>query len=123
MLETNDILPIKVNLKELNNNLKLYVLSDVHLGDANVDIKSLEKILNFIKNTPECYCVLLGDILNTALKNSKSDIYSETLSIMDAQKLALKLLEPIKHKILAMTPGNHENRVWREVDEDLSLWS
>lgn len=122
MLETNDILPIKVNLKELNNNLKLYVLSDVHLGDANVDIKSLEKILNFIKDTPECYCVLLGDILNTALKNSKSDIYSETLSIMDAQKLALKLLEPIKHKILAMTPGNHENRVWREVGVDLSLW-
>lgn len=118
----NEILPIKTKLETDGNNLKIYVLSDAHLGDANADIPTLKKIINFIKETPECYCILLGDILNTALKNSKSDIYSETLSVMDAQKLALELLTPIKDKIIAMTPGNHENRVWREVGVDLSLW-
>lgn len=118
-----EIVPIKVQLNNLKgNNLKLYVLSDMHIGDANADIPTLKKIIQFIKDTPECYCILLGDILNTALKNSKSDIYSETLNIMDAQKLALELLSPIKNKIIAMTPGNHENRVWREVGVDLSLW-
>jgi len=44
------------------------------------------------------------------------------LSLSEAQKLALELLLPIKDKILAMTPGNHENRVWKEVGVDLSLW-
>lgn len=117
-----EIIPIKEKLKLPGNNLKLYVLSDMHIGDANADISTLKKIIQFIKDTPECYCILLGDILNTALKNSKSDIYSETLNIMDAQKLALELLSPIKDKIIAMTPGNHENRVWREVGVDLSLW-
>lgn len=107
---------------ELGNNLKIYVLSDLHLGSKEADITTLKKIIDFIKNTPECYCILLGDILDTALKNSKTDIYSETLSLMDAQKLALELLSPIKHKVLAMTPGNHENRVWKEVGIDLSLW-
>lgn len=119
-----DLVPIKYTQRkeDLSNTIKLYVLSDMHLGDANADIDTLKKIIAFIKDTPNCYCILLGDILNTALKNSKSDIYTETMSVMDAQKLALELLTPIKDKILAMTPGNHENRVWREVGVDLSLW-
>lgn len=116
-----EIKPIKINLEE-NNNIQIYVLSDMHIGDANADLPTLKKIIEHIKNTPNMYVILLGDILNTALKTSKSDIYSETLNVMDAQKLALQLLLPIKDKILAMTPGNHENRVWKEVGVDLSLW-
>lgn len=121
MIENNEIVPIKTKLN-IDNNLKLYVLSDVHLGSAEADLSALKQIIQFIKDTPECYCILLGDILDTALKNSKTDIYSETMSIANAQKLAVELLTPIKDKIIAMTPGNHENRVWREVGVDLSLW-
>ena len=116
-----EIKPIKINLKE-DNNIQIYVLSDMHIGDANADLPTLKKIVEHIRNTPNMYVILLGDILNTALKTSKSDIYSETLNVMEAQKLALELLLPIKDKILAMTPGNHENRVWKEVGVDLSLW-
>ena len=121
-MENAEIIPIKIDLPNSGNNLKLYVLSDVHLGSPQADIEVTKKIISFIKDTPDCYCVLLGDILDTGLKNSKTDIYSETLSIADAQKLAVELLTPIKDKIIAMTPGNHENRVWREVGVDLSLW-
>ena len=120
-METIEIIPIKVKLN-IGDNLKLYTLSDLHLGDVNCDIPTVKKIVDFIKNTPEAYVILLGDILNTGLKNSKSDIYSETMNLMEAQKLALELLLPIKDKIIAMTPGNHENRVWREVGVDMSLW-
>lgn len=116
-----EIKPIKINLEE-HNNIQIYVLSDMHIGDSNADLPTLKKIIEHIKNTPNMYVILLGDILNTALKTSKSDIYSETLNVMEAQKLALELLFPIKDKILAMTPGNHENRVWKEVGVDLSLW-
>lgn len=116
-----EIKPIKINLEE-DNNIQIYVLSDMHIGDANADLPTLKKIIEHIKNTSNMYVILLGDILNTALKTSKSDIYSETLNVMEAQKLALELLLPIKDKILAMTPGNHENRVWKEVGVDLSLW-
>lgn len=116
-----EIKPIKINLEE-DNNIQIYVLSDMHIGDANADLPTLKKIIEHIKNTSNMYVILLGDILNTALKTSKSDIYSETLNVMEAQKLALELLLPIKDKILAMTPGNHENRVWKEVGIDLSLW-
>lgn len=121
-LEQAEITPIKIQLGDIGNNLKIYVLSDMHLGDPHADVPTLKKIVDFIKNTPECYCILLGDILNTALKTSKSDIYTETLNVSQAQKLACELLMPIKDKILAMTPGNHENRVWRETGVDVSLW-
>lgn len=117
-----EIKSIKVKLDTIGNNIKLVAISDVHLGDSNCDVEKFRGVVNFIKNTPDCYCVLLGDILNTALKNSKSDIYTETLNVAQAQKLALEILTPIKDKILAMTPGNHENRVWREVGVDVSLW-
>lgn len=117
-----EITPIKVKLETKRNNIKIYVLSDVHIGAPECDIKTLKKVVETIKSDPNFYVILLGDILNTALKNSKSDIYSEVLSMSDAQKLAVELLTPIKDKIIAMTPGNHENRVWRETGIDLSLW-
>ncbi|WP_300924653.1 metallophosphoesterase [uncultured Clostridium sp.] len=122
MIENTELIPIKTNLINIGNNLKLYILSDLHIGSAEADLNTLKQIIQFIKDTPECYTILLGDILDTALKNSKTDIYSSTLNIADAQKLAVELLTPIKDKIIAMTPGNHENRVWREVGVDLSLW-
>lgn len=117
-----EITPIKLELPADSNTIQLYVLSDTHLGDPNTDIKLLEEVTDKIKESPDMYVILLGDILNTAIVNSKSDIYSETLNVQQAQELALKYLLPIKDKILAMTPGNHENRVWRSVGVDISLW-
>lgn len=121
-METQEITTIKTNLLTEENNIKLYVLSDTHLGDSCCNIQKIKEVINFIKDTPNCYCILLGDILNTALKDSKSDIYSETLNVQQAQELALELLLPIKDKIIAMSPGNHENRVWRLTGVDISLW-
>lgn len=116
-----EITPIKVKLQTEGNIIKIFPLSDLHIGSAECDIKLIKETIEFIKNTKDCYVILLGDILDTALKNSKTDIYSETLSLADSQKLAVELLTPIKDKIIAMTPGNHENRVWKEVGIDLSL--
>ena len=123
MANVQELVPIKCTLPEsVKNNFQLYVLSDCHIGDANCDMEVLTKIVDTIKNTPTMYCVLLGDIMNTALKASKSDIYTETMNVAQAQQKALELLSPIKDKILAITPGNHENRVWREVGVDITLW-
>lgn len=122
-MQNQEITPIKCELPQtLGNNIQIYVLSDVHIGDPHCDMEVLKQIVDKIKNTPEMYCILLGDILNTALKTSKSDIYSETMNVAEAQKKAIELLYPIRDKILAMTPGNHELRVWREAGVDISLW-
>ena len=122
MEQQDEIIPIKVKIENEENYLRLYVLSDLHIGDSLCDIKKIKEVVDFIKKDRNMYVILLGDILNTALANSKSDIYSEVMNISEAQKLAVELLSPIKDRILAMVSGNHENRVWRETGLDLSLW-
>lgn len=117
-----EITPVKIELPKNFNNIKLYTLADLHIGSAECDVDLIKKTIKFIQDTPNMYVILLGDILDTALKNSKTDIYSEVMSIADSQKLAIELLTPIKDKIIGMTPGNHENRVWKETGVDLSLW-
>lgn len=117
-----EIKNIKVKLQTEKNEFKIMVLSDLHIGDQSCDLKSIQKAIDFIKNDANCYCILNGDLVNNALKDSKSDIYSEKLTMYEQQQLIIKLLEPIKDKILVISPGNHENRTFKSVGVDITLW-
>lgn len=97
-----------------NKQFKIVVIGDVHVGDALCDIKLFERTIKYIAETPNCYCILNGDLMNNALKFSKSDIYQATMSIEEQQEFLIKSLMPIKDKILAMTTGNHERRTSRD---------
>jgi predicted MPP superfamily phosphohydrolase len=99
---------IKLNVP--NNNFQLMVLGDIHIGDPLCDLQLVKNTIKYIKETPNCYVILNGDMINNALKTSKSDIYTETMSIEDQQDLLIELLEPIKEKILFICSGNHEYR-------------
>ena len=52
-------------------------------------------------------------MMDTAIANSVGDTYGAKLQPMEQLKLCVKLFEPIKHKILCIVPGNHENRVYK----------
>lgn len=73
-----------------------------------------------IKDDPFGLCICNGDLLNTATRTSVSDIYSEQLSPMQQMAAAVKLLEPIKDKIIAVTAGNHEQRIYRTDGIDIT---
>jgi len=79
--EQQQITPIKIKLKSKKNNIKLYVLSDMHIGDANCDLNTIKSIIKFIKDTPECYCILLGD---NSVGNSISIAYAKENQHLDA---------------------------------------
>ena len=101
-------LTIDLNIK--NNEIQIVPLGDLHIGDEFFNLKKLENTIKYIKNTSNCYTIFNGDLINNALKTSKSDSYKEQMTIEDQQDLLIKLLTPIKHKILYMTQGNHEYR-------------
>lgn len=89
----------------------IFPLGDMHIGDAYSTKGELIRIINKIKEMPNAYCILNGDIVNNATRNSISDIYSEQIvSPMAQVMMALELLEPIKDKIISVTSGNHELR-------------
>lgn len=100
----------KIRLKGNSNCFQLMVLGDMHIGDELCDLQLIKNTINYIKHTRDCYVILNGDLINNALKTSKSDSYKEQMTIEDEQDLLIELLAPIKDRILVMTTGNHEYR-------------
>lgn len=111
---------IRADLPGDIEHIEIHPLADLHIGDAQCEYKRILEELEYIKNTPNAYCVLDGDLMNTAVKNSVSDCYSESISPMEQIKHCVGLFEPIKHKILAVCGGNHEARVYRETSLDMT---
>ena len=93
-----------------NNTFQLMVMGDTHIGDECCDLDLIKDTIDYVKNTKDCYVVLNGDLINNALKTSKSDSYKEQMTIEQEQDMLIDLLKPIKNKILVMATGNHENR-------------
>ena len=110
---------INVNLGKELKELRIIPISDVHLGDKLTNYKLLKEVLQIIKDTPNVYTILNGDLCNTALKNSKSDVYVDEMSPMEQINYLIDLLEPIKHKILVIGTGNHEQRIAKETNIDV----
>lgn len=110
---------IKRDLEKNIEKLTIIPISDVHIGDKTADIKAFKQVLERIKNEPNTYTILNGDLCNVALKNSKSDVYSDELTPMEQVIQVINFLEPIKDKILVMSNGNHEDRITKDTSIDI----
>ena len=94
--------------------IEIHPLADLHIGDRLCDWQMIQERIEYIAKTPNAYCILDGDLMDTAICNSIGDTYSaDPVSPMDQLKLCVKIFAPIKDKILAVLPGNHENRLYR----------
>ena len=93
--------------------IEIHPMADLHIGDSNCAYKEILERIEYIKNTPNAYCILDGDLMDTAIASSIGDTYAANLQPMEQLKHCVKIFEPIKDKILAVLPGNHENRVYK----------
>lgn len=109
---------IKHDLGRDVDSVTILPISDIHLG-SRLDMKALKSAINTIKTIPNVYTVLNGDLTNNAIKTSVSDIYSEEMPPERQLEVLYDLLEPIKHKILGVTPGNHDLRTYRLTGIDI----
>lgn len=100
--------------------VNLYTLADLHVGDSHTVYSEIERRIQEIAQDPYGLCILNGDLMNTALKNSVSDIYGETLKPMQQINQMVEMLQPIAGKIIGITTGNHENRVYRNDGVDIT---
>ena len=95
--------------------INIYPVGDVHIGSKECDVSLFKEWIEMVRQDPFGYSVIIGDMMNMGLKNSKSNVYEETLSPMEQKELCYELLNPIADKILAGCSGNHEYRAVREV--------
>lgn len=111
--------PIKIDLSKDIQELRIHTFADWHIGDASCDMDEIHKQIDEVKNDDCAYCILNGDLINNATKTSVSDCYSATLSPMGQLETLIELLTPIKHKIIAITTGNHERRTYKSDGIDI----
>lgn len=118
---------LRINLNDMDSkfeaieDIEIYFVADVHIGDPLCDLKLLKETIKHIQTGENRFCILNGDILNTATKNSVSFDY-EGLSPMEELRLAIDLFKPLAEagKILGVTKGNHEKRVSKETSIDVT---
>lgn len=110
----DDFTLIQSKFEDLDH-LNIYTVGDVHLGSKECDLELFQAWVEMVKNDPNGAVVIIGDMMNMGLKNSKSNVYEETLSPMQQKELCYELLKPIADKIIAGCSGNHEYRAVKEV--------
>lgn len=111
---------IKIDLPSDLRSIEIHPLADLHIGDMSCDFKAILDELDYIKRTPNCYCVLDGDLMDTAIASSIGDTYASTHNPMEQLQECVNLFEPIKDKIIAVVGGNHENRIYKQDGIDIT---
>lgn len=112
--------PIKIDLPSDLEKIEIHPLADLHIGDHCCEYRRIQAELEYIKNTPGCYCLLDGDLMDTAIASSVGDTYGANLQPKEQLEHCVKLFEPLKDKILAVVGGNHENRIYKESGIDIT---
>ncbi len=111
---------IHIDLPADFESIEVIGFGDAHIGDAHCDLNAIQACVNYILAAPNRYAIINGDWQNMALKNSKSDVYSDVLSPKDQVNKSVDLLSQISDRILAILPGNHEERVAKETGIDIT---
>lgn len=111
---------VRVDLSQSLACIEIHTFADEHIGDKYCDIEDIRRRIEYVRETPNAYCILNGDLLNNATRTSVSDTYSDTLTPMKQIDRGIELFSPIKDKVLAITSGNHELRTYKSEGIDLS---
>lgn len=111
---------IRADLPETLTSIELHPFADFHLGDLSCDFTHITRLINNVRDTPNAYCILNGDLMDTAIASSIGDTYGANLQPMEQLKTCVAIFEPIKDKILCVTHGNHENRVYKTDGIDMT---
>lgn len=94
-----------------DRDIDIIPISDVHLGSMECKQKEWERFCKELIDNPDTYIILVGDLLDMGITNSKTNIYKQTMMPTEACDKMVETLLPIKDKILGIVEGNHERRV------------
>ena len=85
-------------------------IADVHLGARECMEQEFIKFIDSIKDKPNVYVCLLGDLIDNGTRNGVTNVFRATMPPSQQKREMAKILEPIRNKILFCIDGNHEAR-------------
>lgn len=101
-----------------NDDIHLHFIADVHLGAQEHLTQEWENFCASVLEDPKAYIILGGDLINNATRASVSNIFDETMRPREQKQIMVKMLSPLKDRILCALPGNHEGRSGKDADDD-----
>lgn len=111
----SDYKPIIFNIDPQYKEAEIYFAHDIHKGNEYHDEKRWEAFKAEIIDKPNRFVIFVGDCFEAAIIGSKSDIYSQTNSLNQQMEWFRKTCIELKDRIIAIVPGNHDNRITKSV--------
>lgn len=100
--------------------IEILPLFDWHLGSHECDEDMVDRIIDYIKNTDNCYTFLGGDLIECAVYGKLSNTHTQKYQVTEQVEILVEKLKPIKDKILFSVCGNHEYRVEKATGLDVA---
>lgn len=104
-------------VRQFPEDITVIPIYDVHLGSRECREQDFIQFIDSIKDKPNVYVVLGGDLIDNGTRNSVTNVFRANMTPSAQKKEMAKILEPIRDKILCSVSGNHERRN-RDVDDD-----
>ena len=109
------------------DHIYLIPIGDFHVGDMSGlggsspegkhATKKFRDMVKWIKDTPETYTFLMGDLFDSVTKTSLGNVYEQEYNLKTAKDFLTEELKPIKEKIKGCIDGNHESRIEKAVGD------
>lgn len=90
--------------------VNVYPLGDLHIGSSEFCQERWDRWKKVVMEDPNSAIVLVGDLVDNGLRNSKTNPYEATMRPWDQKIWLARELKPMKDKIIGATRGNHEIR-------------
>ena len=111
----NDLDLIIKHYPDEMNVLRVYAIGDVHVGSPQFDEQAIKKKIKIIQDDPNAAVCVCGDLADLGLRTSKTNPYQATMQPKEQLEYVYDLFAPIADKFAAVVPGNHEERITKEV--------
>lgn len=104
----NDFQPIVIDTPKEFPYIEIYFIHDLHKGNHLFDQKKWDGLKREIMAEPYRYAVHIGDALENATPNSKSDMFYQTIPPHEQKEWYTEQLIDMGEKTLLVVDGNHE---------------
>jgi len=96
----------KVNLPQL----ELLQITDIQFGHKQCNVEKLHEYIAWVLAEPQRYVVLGGDLVDAGHSQSKGSPFEQIGDPQEEIWSFVKIIAPIRHRILGYVGGNHERR-------------
>jgi hypothetical protein len=104
----SDFQPIICNLPREIEYSTIYFAHDIHFGSELFNEKKWNAFKGLIQKDDSAYICWIGDVMENAIPNSKSDMFTQRYSPAEQKEWATEELFDLKDKTIAVVAGNHE---------------